>query len=135
MTTFQDSSKSHNKILLDIDLIFEKLHNLEKIANDLLTKIGDMNDKWLQFYPEFSSTYKLRSNLTENEYRELTKFRISVDDFYPYSAGLDQLLRDDEFINSNFTKMPESISAYLYKTISFCNDFISIIDDYDTIVK
>jgi hypothetical protein len=125
----------HKSINIEINTIFNKFDNLEKLTNEVLSTIGDFNKKWLEFYPEFSSTYKLRSNLTENEYNSLVKMRFFVDDFYPFSAGLDQLLRDAEFTHANFTEMSESMSAYLEKTQLYCRDFVTIIDDYETIVK
>jgi len=118
----------------EIEKTLKKLNELELLANDFLDKISIMNKKWLDFYPEMSTTYSFRNNLTETEYTILQKLRIIFDDYFPYSANLNNLLKDIKFTNGNYSIMIESMNAYISKSNSYSDILISNIENYLSIV-
>ena len=131
--TDKEIAKNQNKFN-DIEITREKLKELELLANSSLDKISLMNKKWLDFYPEMSTTYSIRNKLTESEYASLQKLRKIFDDYFPYSANLNNIIKDIKFTNGNFTNMIESMSAYITKSDDYSEILISNIQTYLSIV-
>lgn len=94
-----------------------------------------MNKKWIEFYPEFSVTYKIRANLTEVEFTQLEKLRNSFDDFYPFAANLNQLILDSKFVNAIFTNLQTSIITYYKTTQNYFENLDLVISTYSAILE
>jgi hypothetical protein len=108
--------------------------NLSKFTHIQLQNLNELTDKWLDFYPTFSATYKIRSNLTEVEFRQLAKMRNSFDSLFPYSATLSQLTQDQKFISANFSSLTQSISAYYNKASTLIDDLENSLNNYKLII-
>jgi hypothetical protein len=101
----------------------------------LLNSTNSINKKWLEFYPEFSSTFKIRKNLTESEFSQISKLRIDFDELFPFSANLQSLTKNPEFVLSNFTDLFSTISSYYTKSEIYLDSLAEKIDVFVTILS
>jgi hypothetical protein len=123
------------KIINDIDKILENDNSLSLLTNSLLNSTTSLNKLWLEFYPEFSTTFNIRSNLTEVEYTELAKMRMSFDEIFPYAANLDKMTKDQNFIFSNFTELFSTIVAYYQKSAIYMDELSNILTYFNQILE
>ncbi len=101
----------------------------------MLNSTNSINKKWLEFYPEFSSTFKIRKNLTESEFSQISKLRIDFDELFPFSANLQSLTKNPEFVLSNFTDLFSTISSYYTKSEIYLDSLAEKIDVFVTILS
>jgi hypothetical protein len=100
----------------------------------LLNSTSIMNKKWLNFYPEFTSNFKLRKNLTEVEFEELSKLRTLFDDFFPYAANLNALTVDQQFMMANFTNLISTVNSYYEKAKIYVDELSDKIEIFNNLL-
>jgi hypothetical protein len=101
----------------------------------LLNSTNSINIKWLNFYPEFSSTFKIRKNLTESEFSQISKLRIDFDELFPFAANLHSLTKNPQFVLANFTNLFSTISSYYTKSEIYLDSLAQKIDVFYTILS
>lgn len=129
-----DEVQSIENVKNDIEKILDNNKKLSQMSFYLLNSTNSLNKQWLKFYPEMSTTYKIRANLTEIEYTMLAKLRYSFDEFFPFAANLNRLTRQPQFVIANFTTLYDSISAYYDKTKIHIDELTTYIQNFNDIV-
>lgn len=134
MAKLKSRITSKELILADIENIFKNNDSLKKFSFSILNSTSQMNKKWMKMYPEFSSTFKVRQNLTEYEFEKLAKLRTSFDDFYPYAANLKVLSKDKNFMMANFTDLFSTVNNYYIKAKIFVDDLSNQFEDFEKLL-
>lgn len=111
------------------------MKDLSNQSHHLLNTTISINKIWLKFYPEFSSTFKIRKNLTESEFNEISKLRIEFDEIFPFAANLNNMIKSAEFILANFTQNIPTISNYYSKSEIFLSSLSDKIDVFEKILS
>jgi hypothetical protein len=134
MNTLRTKISTKELVLADIENIFKNNDRLKKFTFSLLNSTSQMNKRWMKMYPEFSSTFKVRKNLTEFEFEKLSKLRTSFDQFYPYAASLKVLSKDKKFMMANFTELYSTVNNYYIKAKIFVDDLTNQFKIFETLL-
>ena len=110
---------------------------LSRKVLDSLNNTSSFTNKWIEFYPEFEQNYKLRPNITFIELNHLNRLRKIFDQSFVFLKDIDKLLKNELFMNKNFTELFKEIDDNLKKIDFYFENlkedslkFLSIVNIY-----
>ena len=104
-------------------------------VNRALNATSEASLSWIKFFPKFSTIFKNRKNLTKEELTYYKKLGNTFDQAFKFSASLDNLIQNPNFLKEKFEKNQGKISNNLKDINKYFNEINDLSKKYLNLVN